>query len=212
MVPTKAWAAFAWTTLATDRDPRSPILGYVRLDFAPAIDTTSPTLTMIATDRHRIHRVVVDLPVDEQGGGHDTPWSTLIPAYVIGEAAKHRTVGKSRTPVLPLTVPDFGGRLEAGYEGWAATFPIDPGNFPPVERLIPDAPGDHETGPIALRMQYLGDLAKFRLGGRRHPDEGLWVLTWTATSNPSKPGPVYAYRTEDGIRAVAYIQPSIFLR
>lgn len=212
-VPTKAWAAFAWCALATVRDDFSPILGFVRLDYTPATETAAPTLTMLATDRHRVHRVIVPLPADEQDEGETAAWSVLIPASVVAEAAKHPTVGKARyMPLLPVTVPDFGGRIEAGYEGWGSSFPIDPGNFPPVDRLIPDAPGEVEQGPIMLRMQYLADLAKYRLGGRRHIDETLWTLTWTAPSSSGKPGPVFAYREDDGIQAAALIQPNIRLR
>lgn len=212
MVPTRAWAAFAWCGLATGKDPGSPILAYVRLDYAPATETLGPTLTMVATDRYRVHRVIVSLPTDEQDEGETIAWSMTIPAAVVVEAAKHPTVGRSRQPILPLVVPDIGGRIEAGYEGWGAAFPIDPGHFPPVERLIPEAPSDHETGPIVLRMQYLADLAKYNLGGRRHPDQYIWRLTFTETSNPAKPGPVFAVREDDGIAACALIQPNILLR
>ncbi len=209
MIPTRAWAALSWVALATDRDPRSPILGMVKFDYTPGAEGVAPPrLTAHATDRHRIHRVIVDLPAADNADEPEA-WSSIIPAPVIVEASKHASVGKARITLIPLTITV--GRIEAGYEGWGAAIPVEPGNWPPVERLLPEAPADTQTGPVTLRMQYLADLAKYNLGGRRDIDDQVWTLTWTGSTS-SKPGPVFAYREDDLIAAAALIQPNLKLR
>lgn len=206
-IPTEAFAAFQWVTLASIKDKRSPILGNVKLDYAPDDSALLSTLTMIATDRFRVHRVIVNLPPAENNtdeNGEAEAWSRIIPARIFVEAARHATVGRSVATLLPFTVTE--SRIEAGLEGWVANFVPNPGNYPPVGRLIGD-PTDVEQGPITLNMTFLADLAKWPLGDKQ---TRTWTLTWNRTDK-DKPGPVLASRVDDHIAATALIQPNLLL-
>lgn len=203
-IQTKAWAALGWVALAANT--KEYMLGNVKLDYAPATGDSPARLTAHATDRFRVHRVVVDVPTSENDSS-EPAWSVLVPAVTVKEAAKHPTVGKSRETLVPLTVTTE--HIASGNGGWGATLPAITGNYPPVERLI-NEPTEDEQGPVVLDAKYLADLAKWNLGGR-HSDT-VWELTWTRTDNPAKPGPVLAHRKDDGISAVALIQPNIRIR
>lgn len=206
MVPTRAWAAMAWTALAVNKSDPSPVMRMVKMDYTPGVEGSNPPrLTVHATDRFRVHRVIIDLPVDDNADQTE-PWTVIVPATLVVEASKHPSVGKVRIPLIPLTLEP--GRIGAGYEGWGAAIVDSPGNFPPVGKLFPDTVPDATVGPIMFRTSYLADLAKYTLGGRS-PDDSVWAFTWTATENPNKPGPMYAYRRDDGISAVALIQPNM---
>lgn len=209
-IPANAWAAFQWVTLASSSSDRTaPILAHAKLDYKPAEGEAPATLALIATDRYRVHRVVVDLPHSSDTDAEVEPWSRVTPARIFAEAAKHPTVGKftvgkfNTLSLMPLTVTD--SRIEAGFDGWGANFPPGPGNFPPVERLI-EEPTDHEQGPIVLQAKFLADLAKWNLGGRRGKSDTVWTFTWSEVKG--KPGPLTARRSDDGISAVALIQPN----
>lgn len=203
-IPANTWAAFQWVTLASSSDKSAPILAHAKLDYKPAEGEAPATLALIATDRYRVHRVVVDLPHSSDTDAEAEPWSRVIPSRIFAEAAKHPTVGKSGVPSMPLTVTD--SRIEAGFDGWGANFLPAPGNFPPAGRLI-EEPTDHEQGPIALQAKFLADLAKWNLGGRRDKFDTVWTFTWSGTDG--KTGPLAARRSDDGISAVALIQPNL---
>ena len=202
LIPTEAWAAFQWVTLAASRDDVTPALTMVKLDYTPATESTPPRLMMVATDRFRVHRVRVDLPRDDNVDATEG-WSQLVPAKIIAEAAKHPTVGKTKQSGTLLTVTD--SRIEAGDEGWGAALPDKVYTFPSVEKLMHEPDPDATSGPIAFNAKFLADLSKYTLGGRH---DNVWQFTWTQTGN-GKPAPVLARRVDNGIVAEALIQPNL---
>lgn len=126
VVPADAFAeAVSQVALAASRDDVTPVITGVQLNFAET------GVNLVATDRYRVavRSIDWDGPTDER--------SALVPARTIQEVGK--TFGNAGTIRIALTSRDDRELIAFSADNKTVTSLLIKGNYPPVQRLFPEA-------------------------------------------------------------------------
>lgn len=190
---------------ASSKDDVTPILTGIHLSIE------NGKLRGIATDRYRVHTVLLDLV-----GDTPTELSALVPRNVmqwLAKAAAAYTSPRRAHPFKPVVVFEINDEntralirvkedATADLEEQTITTPLIKGNFPPVLKLV-EAARTEETADSAEGMLNLDLLAGLKaLGGRHTPP----VIRFTKPKDGRKEGVVHFWF---GDHAEALIQPNL---
>lgn len=197
--------SLATLTNAASTDSVTPVIQAIQLTVTPS------SWIAVATDRY----VVAELTGDMGDWVHTLPaepFSVLIKATDLADFAK-RMGARAERPVN-LTVTDDGTELEMNNWDVRAIYRTISGNYPPVERLFPDADKLTDMGALAFAPDMLARLGKIYTPldmsmAAKHRRELPVHLQFTESSG--KPGPVLITR---GLKAVGYralLQPRLIL-
>ena len=206
--------ALVSTGVAASSDLVTPILMSVQVSY----DSDTNQVTVMATDRYRIARNVFT-PVKEVISPRDT--QVLIPAKELQKywgAIRINALKSNETISLEiLEVANYSG-YTISYAGQTISGEELHGNFPPVDRLMPET-GKHLEFPpmqgVSLKPAFLADLGKL-FAASDLPRETLKDIPWsffTQERESGKPGPVYITRKTGENSTVEYlVQPNLILR
>lgn len=126
VVPAEAFAeAVSQVALAASRDDVTPVITGVQLNFAQT------GVSLVATDRYRVAIREIDWD------GDATERSALVPARTLQEVGK--TFGHGGTIQIALTSRDERELIAFTAENKTVTSLLIKGNYPPVQRLFPEA-------------------------------------------------------------------------
>jgi hypothetical protein len=213
--------AIVSTGVAAGSDLVTPVLMSIQVSY----DAETNQVTAMATDRYRIARNVFTPIKPVEISERDT---VHIPAK---ELQKYWNSIKINSLKSNETISLEVGAGESNYEDeskWS-TYTISyagqtisgeefHGNFPPIERLMPDTGKHLEFSPaqgVLLKPAYLADLGKL-FAASDTPRETLKDIPWsffTEEKEGSTPRPVYITRKTGDNSSVEYlVQPNLILR
>lgn len=126
VVPAEAFAeAVGQVAIAASRDDVTPVITGVQLNFAET------GVSLVATDRYRV--AVREIEWD----GDTTERAALVPARTLQEVGK--TFGHGGTIQISLTARDERELIAFTADNKTVTSLLIKGNYPPVQRLFPEA-------------------------------------------------------------------------
>lgn len=214
MFTAKEFRAIVTTGVASSStDDVAPALLQVKVSY----DAESQLVTALATDRYRIARNRFTMRFADLS---QESFEILLPAKQI---AKFWTSVKSSAlrhdgAIIMLDIVSGDGQtvwsLEHDNQKVGGVELI--GNFPPVERLMPDATPEWSPAQgVSLNMTYVGDLAKLYAASDalRANLKGIPWQMFTQETESGRPGPVYFTRpTDDGAIVDYLLQPNLIVR
>lgn len=198
-LPASTLTAIASLSGATSADKFTPILSVIKVTVTPE------TVTAVATDRYIAARLTTQLgdvthTVSDEG-------STF---YL--NAADATMLAKLKTGGM-LTWNDETREVTAGMDNHSRfTLHAVNGNYPPVERLIPDESADHDIpAGVGLNPTTFAKLAKFSLPGERAADlkNAAYRLGIEKLTDSRKSGPIVATRSYGDSYLTVIVQPNL---
>lgn len=164
----------------------TPILDAIQI----VVDLDAETVTARGTDRYRAAEMV--FPLAKQADflpGDDDPegGELVVPAGLLSRAMM---MFKGAPLWVPVILADLASSSASIKHGWSDSEVSDlavGGNFPPIERLIPDRSGllPFESGAM-LRMDLFGSFASMTLPGEKLAHAK--ISPWTVSRAPERVG------------------------
>ncbi|KDA04630.1 hypothetical protein DC31_05940 [Microbacterium sp. CH12i] len=186
---------------ATSRDKAVPILSTVKITASPS------TVQAVASDRYVAARLTFSLG----DTAHTLPDEG---ATLLLSAADLAILAKAKAGfMLTFDSEDDrpAGRVTAESDtGVAFTFSAPSGNFPPVERLIPDDASDCAIpAGIKVTAALFAKLAKLRLPGETAAEGSgaAYSIAYPPTVSQHKQSPLVATRSEGSGDLTVLVQP-----
>lgn len=185
----------------------APILGFIR------VIVEGTTLNAVATDRYRIARVTFDLADD---AAH-VDGQLFLKADDLARYVRSLKSARVNAHAVSITIQDDEARATVTHvDGAAFVSTWLEGNYPPVERLIPDPTDAAAFEPVdatTVRIDWLVDATKLR-----HPLDGKaskeYPFTLRAKAVESyngrkKLGPLYLVRKDGPKRLDPSERPTV---
>lgn len=198
-LPASTLAAIASLSAATSADKSTPILTAIRVTVTPE------TVTAVATDRYIAARLT-------------TPLGEV--AHTVSDAGS--TFYLNATDATMLAKLKTGGMFTWNDETREVTAEMDnharftlhavDGNYPPVERLIPDESADYDIpAGVGLNPATFAKLAKFALPGEKPAElkNAAYRLGIEKLTDSHKSGPIVASRGGGGSYLTVLVQPTL---
>lgn len=198
-VPASTLAAIASLSGATSADKFTPILSAIQVTVTPE------TVTAVATDRYIAARLT-------------TPLEDV--AHTVSDTGS--TFYLNATDATMLSKLKVGGMLTWNDETREVTAELDnnsrftlyavPGNYPAVERLIPNDTAEHDIpAGVGLNPATFAKLAKFSLPGEKAADlkKAAYRLGIEKLTDSRKSGPIVATRNGGGSYLTVLVQPNL---
>lgn len=197
-LPASTLTAIASLSGATSSDKITPILSVIKISVTPE------TVTAVATDRYIAARLTTPLG-DVAHTVSDTGSTFYLNATDAAMLAKLKTGGM-------VTWNDETREVTAELDNDSRfTLHAVNGNYPPVERLIPDESANHDIpAGVGFNPTTFAKIAKFALPGEKAADlkkaaYRLGIEKLTATGNS---GPIVATRNGGGSYLTVIVQPN----
>lgn len=203
-------------------------------DVTPAINAVRvSSRTFVATDRYTVGEWTHNESAPDTQDGFTIPrgaaeWLTKQTAKALNRDARAITVSPNDEPAVTIEFTADSITIRERFtenDGTPSTRVLAVTtfgsmaaySFPPVARLFPDRDAEPDAAParVALNPAYIERFTKGAVKtGERHAP---LTMTYTATSNPNKPGPVlFTFgRKENGATYPPFrglIQPNLLLR
>ena len=193
--------AIASLSGATSADKFTPILSVIKVTLTPE------TVTAVATDRYIAARLTTPL-CDVAHTVSDTGSTFYLNAADATMLAKLKDGGM-------LTWNDETREVTAEMDnGSRFTLRAVNGDYPPVERLIPDESADHDIpAGVGLNPTTFAKLAKFALPGEKPAElkKAAYRLGIEKLTDSRKSGPIVATRSYCGSHLTVIVQPNLIL-
>lgn len=200
-LPASTLAAIASLSAATSADKFTPILSVIKVTMTPE------TITAVATDRYIAARLT-------------TPLGEV--AHTVSDTGS--TFYLNATDATMLAKLKTGGMLTWNDEVREVTAEMDndsrftlhavDGNYPSVERLIPDESAECDIpAGVGLSPTTFAKLAKFSLPGENAADlkKAAYRLGIEKITATGKSGPIVATRGGGGSSLTVIVQPNLIL-
>lgn len=198
-LPASTLAAIASLSAATSADKFTPILSVIKVTLTPE------TVTAVATDRYIAARLTTPL-----GEVTHTVSDTGSTFYL--NAADATMLSKLKAGGM-LTWNDETHEVTAEMDNHSRfTLHAVDGNYPPVERLIPDESADHDIpAGVGLNPTIFAKLAKFSLPGEKPAElkKAAYQLGIKNVTDSHKSGPIVATRSGGGSYLTVIVQPNL---
>lgn len=198
-LPASTLAAIASLSGATSTDKITPILSVIKVTLTPE------TVTAVATDRYIAARLTTPLG-DVAHTVSDTGSTFYLNAADATMLAKLKTGGM-------FTWNEETREVTAEMDNHARfTLHAVDGNYPPVERLIPNESADHDIpAGVGLNPTTFAKLAKFALPGEKAADlkKAAYRLGIEKLTDSRKSGPIVATRSGSGSYLTVIVQPNL---
>jgi len=170
-------------------------------------------VTAIATDRYRVGELTFTL---EKAALEEAVDGTVLVSVAILTRVISMLKGEkaTNTPRVSITGDDREVTIRDQHTGGLVVEMAFQGNYPPVEKLIPDTDKlvDFQAG-ISLNMGYFTAPSQLHFPGEKAATAKLqaWHVGGTKTENPMKPGPILIWR-EMGTMAYRYLLQPNYLK
>ena len=198
-LPASTLAAIASISAATSADKFTPILSVIKVTLTPE------TVTAVATDRYIAARLTTPLG-DVVHTVSDTGSTFYLNAADATMLAKLKTGGM-------LTWNEETREVTAEMDNHSRfTLHAVDGNYPPVERLIPNESADHDIpAGVGLNPTIFAKLAKFSLPGEKPAElkKAAYRLGVEKLTDSRKSGPIVATRSGGGSHLTVIVQPNL---